>query len=293
MKLLLLSDVLDTVVVLPSLPALVMELLATTEDSEVEIESLARKIALDHSLAVRTLRLANSPFYGMPHRVGTVAEAVAVLGLHSVRTLVVTATLADRLKGASDTPLDFMAFWRHAIGSALGARAIAVYRNADPEQAYTAGLLHEVGRLLLATRFTDHYAAVQAYRAANDCYPLDAERAVLGLDHAMVGEALTRHWNFPHDMQLAVAMQGADDLDTVTDLALVVRAADAISHALDLALDGQALVPAIGPRAWQRLGLDENALMEIFRQTDEQFQVACAALDQLPAGTCGSDALRA
>ena len=277
MTTLLLTDVLKTIHDLPSLPTLVLELLASMEQADVEIGTLARKISLDQALTARTLRVANSSFYGMQRQVTTIGEAIAILGFHSVRNLVVTAALMDGLGNKDDT-FDFIAFWRHAIGSALCARAIAARLQLNQEQAYTAGLLHDIGRLVLATRFPKHHAAVAVHRARNDCFMVEAERAVLGLEHAMVGEALARHWKFPDLMQQAVAQHHSPELAGVQSLPLVVHVADAVAHALDFSRDDDDLVPAVTEHIWQRLGMDQKMLAGVLEDAELQFEAACSVL---------------
>ncbi len=278
MNTLVVTDVLKKIQALPSLPAVVLDLLASMEQPEVDIDTLARKIALDQALTAKTLRLANSSFYGMQRQVTTVSEAIAVLGLSSVRNLATTAALVGALSSPGPGGFDFMAFWRHAIGTALCARSLAAQTGLNPEQAYVAGLLHDIGRLVLATQFSTQYAAVTALRAASDSYLLDAERAVLALDHAVVGAALAQHWKFPELMQQVVAQHHDIGLPGVPELALVVHLADAVAHALDFSMADDDLVPLVADATWLRLGLDEQKLRQTFRDAERQFDAACGVL---------------
>ena len=278
MNTLTMDDALKAVRGLPSLPAVVVDLLASLEQANIDIASLARKLALDQALAAKTLRLANSPFYGLPRQVATISEAISVFGLQNIRNLALTGAIFDGLSRERGGPLGFADFWRHTIGTAHCAQALAAQLGVNRGQAYIAGLLHDVGRLALATWFPAKYAAVLAVRHERDCLFYEAEQSVLGLDHMAVGAALARHWKFPDAMVQAIALHhGAQD-EGVPPLALLVQAADAIAHALGFSKDEDDLVPAIAEIVWRRLGLDDKMLMDTFRDAERQFEAACGVL---------------
>ncbi len=264
---------------LPSLPTVVMELLALLDQDDANVDALAGKIAQDQALAAKTLRLANSSFYGMAQQVKTIQEAIGILGFRTVRSLGTTSALMAAF--AKSTPASFNAtpFWRHAVAAAVCARELANHLGLNSEQAYTTGLLHDIGRLVLVSQFHAGYEATMAYRARHDCHLLQAERAVLGLDHAEVGAALARHWNFPQAMQLAVAGHHTPEIAGASRLALVILAADAIAHALDMSKHEDDLVPPVPTGLWAQLELDENKLPAIFAATEAQFAAASLALN--------------
>lgn len=277
MTMLTLPEVLKAVNSLPSLPAVVLELIASLDDDDVDIDTLAGKIALDQALSAKTLRLANSSFYGVQRQVTSPRDAVTVLGFRTLRSLATTAALVGALGAGGNPSFGFLAFWRHAIGTALCARALALQLALNSEAAYMAGLMHDIGRLVLATRFAGAYASVIARRRADDCYPVDAERAVLGLDHAMVGEALARHWKFPEAILHSTAHHHNPGV-SAEPLAMVVHVADAIAHALDLSDDPDDLVPEVSDQSLQMLGLDAQCLIAIFQDVEKKFEATCSVL---------------
>ncbi len=279
MNAIVLDEVLRRIHKLPSLPTVVMALLASMDQEEVNIDALAQKIAQDQALTAKTLRLANSSFYGMAHQVATIQEAIAILGFRTVRSLASTAALIGTFAGSTHTRFDATPFWRHAIATAVCARELAAHLNLNPEHAYCAGLLHDIGRLVLATLFQPNYEATLAHRAQHDCNLLTAEQTVLGVDHAAVGHALTRHWKFPEELQQAVAAHHAPLVQGTHRLSMVILAADAIAHALDLSMDQDDLVPPVPIGLWQQLGLDDNALLEVFNNTEKQFAGASLVLN--------------
>lgn len=264
---------------LPSLPTVVLALLQSLDQEELNTSAMAEKIALDQALSASTLRLANSSFYGMARQVDTIEQAIVILGFRTVRSLVTTVALIDTFAGSAHQRIDFSLFWRHAVAVAICARELASRLDLNAEQAYTAGLLHDIGRLVLASQFPSHYELTMAYRVQHDCSLFEAERAVLGLDHAAVGHALTRHWKFPEELQQAVALHHAPSVKGRPALPLVVQAADLIAHALDLSMYVDDLVPPVPTGLWQQLGLDDEALLTVFEATEKQFATASLALD--------------
>jgi putative nucleotidyltransferase with HDIG domain len=253
-------------------------LLASMAQEDVDIDELAKKIAQDQALTAKTLRLANSSFYGMAHQITTIQEAISILGFRTVRSLVTTAALIGTFAGSSNGGFNATPFWRHSIAAAVCARELASHRKLNPEHAYMAGLLHDIGRLVLVTQFQDSYAATMAHRLQHDCQLLDAEHAILGIDHAAVGHALTKHWKFPEAIQRAVAFHHCQEIRDVEPLTQVILASDVIAHALDLSKDEDDAVPPVPEALWQQLGMDEATLLNIFKNAEMQFEGASLVL---------------
>lgn len=270
---------------LPALPLVVNELLASFNNPDVELGELAGKIANDQALAAKTLRLANSSFYGLQSKVRTISQAIAVLGFDSVRALVVGAGVIDCFKAGRANDFDFDGFWRHAIATALCARALARRGGSAPELAFVAGLLHDLGRLVLVTRFPEGYAQVLAERKLRDCPLLEAERAVFGIDHAQVGRALGQHWRIPEAICRAIANHHQPMQQDHGELPAIVHVANVIAHGLDLQGDVDDVVPPLVQGAWDSLRLDGAALRVVFAATEAQFEDTC----QILAGRTGSN----
>ncbi|WP_114970437.1 HDOD domain-containing protein [Rhodoferax ferrireducens] len=266
------EDILRKIHNLPSLPTVVIELLASMDEDDVNIDALSKKIAQDQALTAKTLRLANSSFYGMANQVTSIHEAIAILGFRTVRSVATTAALIGAFAGHGSVNAN--PFWRHAMAAAICARELAPHLNLNPEHAYTAGLLHDIGRLVLVTQFQPHYEATMLYRAQHDCHLLEAERAVMGVDHTVAGHVLTRHWKFPESVQQAVACHHAPLVQGLQTLSLSILAANTIAHALDMSQDRDDLVPPVPAGLWKQLGLDEKALHKVFKNAEKQFEGA-------------------
>jgi putative nucleotidyltransferase with HDIG domain len=259
---------------LPSLPTVVIELLQTMGEEDIDIDRLARGIGHDQALAARTLRVANSPFYGVQGKIGTIAEAITVLGFVNVRSLVTTAGIATAWPASASTGFEAKIFWRHCLGVASSAEALARHARLRPETLFLAGLLHDIGRLVLVATHAEAFAETLQRRMLDDSSLVEAERAVLGFDHAQIGGELCRHWRIPEAIADAVERHhrvNPEAAGTPADMADVVHVADVIAYALDLAEDEAAMVPVPDAAAWQRLDMDEESLRAVLQRAEHQF----------------------
>ncbi len=202
---------------LPAMPLIVAEALQLLERPEVDAARLARLIERDQALAARLLRMANSPLYGFPRRITTIRLAVSLLGNDAVRELLLAATLFEFLHnthGAWDRTL----FWRYCLYSAAAARALARhlgYRLAG--EAFTAGLLHDLGVLLIASFLPEELAAIAQWQNRLGCSYVEAEQAVLGTTHAELGAWLAERWKLPPVLVHALAYHHSPSPPPVED----------------------------------------------------------------------------
>lgn len=263
---------------LPALQPVLMQLVQSFEQPEANLGWIAQGVARDQALAAKTLRLANSSFYGLQSQVRTIQQAITVLGFDTMRSMIMAAGIIDNFSQTGENGFDFRGFWQHAIGVALSARSLAGHANLNPELGFMCGLLHDIGTLVLVTKFPQQHAAVLAYRQQTDCHLLDAERHVLGTDHAAVGSRLAEHWRFPLLIQKALANHHAPQRDDFGGLASVVHVADAVAHALDLSAQEEDLVPPMSEAAWDSLAMNDTRLHAVFRATETDFKEACRIL---------------
>ncbi|USX15415.1 HDOD domain-containing protein [Oxalobacteraceae bacterium OTU3CAMAD1] len=266
------DDVVRNLDDLPSLPAVVMELLNSIDQDDVDISVLAKKVSYDQALTAKTLRLANSSLYGLQVKVTTIQQAITYLGFQTTRNLITAAAVTGCFAEGHCPGFDHKAFWRHSIATAACAKVLARQMRFNQDYAFTAGLLHDIGRLVLVSCFPNQYSITLAYREEHDCYLLDAERKVLGVDHVDAGMALAEHWNFSDTMRLAIGGHHDPEAPGAGFLAAIIHVADAIVHALDLAQVRDDLVPPVSTVAWTALGLDEEIYLQLFRETELQYE---------------------
>lgn len=274
-----LDDIIRHIRDLPSLPAVVLELLASLEQEDIDVHALAEKITLDQSLTAKTLRLANSSFYGMQQKITTIQQAMSVLGLHSVRTLVTACSVTGSFQPVPGLQFDFPAFWRHALGTAVCSRALALRLGQNADAAFTAGLLHDLGSLVLATSRPLQYGAVQDWQRQHDCDRSTAELAVFGVSHSAIGGALAAYWKFPQSIQDAVAGHHLEAGSAGGALSHTVYLASLLAHGLDLSGEADDQVTAPDAAVWQAVTLDRDGWMDLFASCERQFQDLCQILD--------------
>lgn len=278
-----LDQVIEDFIQLPALPEVLMQLLNRLQNGNEQscsTEEITRLLAYDQTLTAQTLRIANSSFYGLPRQVASLPEAITVLGLRSIQTLVVTTALHalfNQLHEALRTAgYDQRSFWQHSLGTAICASALAKHLGYNADHAYTAGLLHDIGYLVFAARFPLQYAQVRRHAQQTDCQPLEAERALLHFDHQDVGAALARRWCFPADILEGIAAHHAPEDQTARSLAGIVHLADIMAHSLNL--DGQAepWVPRLSTTIWHRYALDWSEFKQLLGAAEKHMQEANA-----------------
>lgn len=278
-----LAAVHQRVATLPSLPQAVQEAIAALNSEGASAGSVAERIERDQSLTARTLRAANTAFYGAPGRVATIRTAISVLGLRTVSALLTTASISAQFTASPKCPeFRFPAFWRHTLTTALVARGLARRVGMDEDVAFTAGLLHDIGALVLATQFPAEAGAAWRFAIRHDLPLAAAERAVLGLDHCAAGEALARHWRIPDEVVCALAAHHEPSADDAPDgpptLGELVHVADALAHGIQPAAELDDVVPPVAVHTWTRLGLTLPACLAVLEASAAGVEALCEAL---------------
>lgn len=256
---------------IPSLPTIVIDLLSCIDQDDAGAKTLAEKISLDQALTAKTLRIANSSFYGMPRKVATMQQAISILGFDSVRTLVASVAMVDSFSVKRAGNLKMSTFWQQSVCTAICAKLLAKQMHADSGQAFVAGLLHDIGRLILVLNDPDRYADVLKYQQESKCHIRLAERKVLGFDHAEVGRELAELWRLPQSIQTAIGAHHEVNPKKDGQLATVVQAADKMTCSLvenDEELD---VATQNTSDILKMCGINEKALKEVFDDTKVQF----------------------
>ncbi|ROR32714.1 HDOD domain-containing protein [Inmirania thermothiophila] len=250
---------------LPSLSLVVQEVLRLLDRDDADFAAIEHKLSQDQALAARVLRVANSPFYGMPREITSIHEATVLLGTHTIRNVVTTAGIIGLFPPEAGGALDRVGLWQHAIGVGVASQVLGRRVGLERETAFTAGLLHDIGKLVLDTLFEPLYRRVVRRCAEADLPFIEAEREVLGIDHAEVGRRVAEHWRLPPVIVAAVAGHHAPG---DAPEAAVVHVADAMTRALEIGNGGCDRVPAPDEAAWRRLGLGEQEALACLREID-------------------------
>jgi putative nucleotidyltransferase with HDIG domain len=181
---------------LSSLPQTLAEVLRTVRDEKGSAQDLAAVLEKDPGMATKVLRAANSPYYCGGREITSVRQAVMTLGMRAVSTLALSTSIYD-LSGRWQTSVDRVRFWRHSLEVALTARALAeTVGYAYPDEVFVAGLLHDIGILVLERSFPDKFERIWRQVEAGDKMS-DLEDDIWGTNHARVGQFLLEQWRIP------------------------------------------------------------------------------------------------
>jgi putative nucleotidyltransferase with HDIG domain len=220
---------------LPPAPKLLPKLLAALSDLDGEIAPVVEIITFDPALTAKVLQVCNSAYYSFSMRVGSVADAVNRLGFHGVYTIVAMASSEDFLKSRRPGT-DANAMWRHLVTSAFAAEFLAKRVGADSNQLFTAGLLHDIGKVPLADVLKGDYEALVTEAGLFGRPLAELETASFGLNHAEVGARLLEAWAFtPEFVQTVRFHHDSAAAGAVAQHAACVELADLLAHSLDAA----------------------------------------------------------
>lgn len=233
---------------LPLLPAVARAAMQTGHDHDGLGDELELAIHHDPAIAAKLLRAANSAYYGLRKRVPTISRAIAMLGARTVRSLVLSIAFQQVALGRSGAPLfNRMGFWRHSLAVAIGARTIG--RTAMPtrtEELFAAGLLHDIGHLVMDMLVPGELNAALGLFASRDIPLAQAEREVSGADHTVFGEMLADVWNLSGELRCAIRFHHTPSRDPLHfGMTVIVHQADILAYNLGLgtvAVRGEARV---------------------------------------------------
>ncbi len=188
---------------LPPLPTVVMKAMEMTLDPEASVRNLQLLISQDQALSAKILRIVNSAMYALRREVSTVSHAVAVLGLDTVKSVIMAASVERVFQASKDLGTKLMS--DHSWGTALAARSIARrVRYENTEEALVCGLMHDIGKPVLSQNLRERYSPIvsEVYKGNSSFHQM--ELLAFGFSHAHVGALLARKWNFPPQLAEAV-----------------------------------------------------------------------------------------
>jgi HD-like signal output (HDOD) protein len=216
---------------IPAFPPIVLRLLDLLAREDVEIRELVALISSDPAFSAQILKVANSPLFGYRGQIDSLQSALVVLGLRRVRALCMTVATSNHMKAVLQIE-ELSRCWRHMLACALLTDELARNCSVFEDRAYTAGLLHDVGRLGLLLAYPKEYAELLRNAERNALELLDCEKEALGIDHCEAGRMLAEHWNLPPDFQIVAARhhdpQHNSQVDLLTLVHLGCRLADSL-----------------------------------------------------------------
>jgi HD-like signal output (HDOD) protein len=264
---------------LPPIPTTALRALEMTNDPQVSVRELQSILARDQALTARILRIANSSMYGLRREIATVSHAVAILGLDTTRSILAGACVQQVFQTGMVRARDLgtKLLSDHSWGAGLCCRVIAKYLRYQPlEEAFLAGLMHDIGKPVLLKNLPDRYMPIlnDVYRGETTFH--ESELVVLGFSHAQVGSILAEKWNFPPQLAQAIGYHhNPTAAPKYQQLACITSLANAIMSLLGIGFekDPDMILHELPPA--KVLRLDLPAMSDILADTQ-------AALAQMP-----------
>lgn len=261
---------------LPPFSAIANRALKLTNDPRSSAVDISRVISYDPAFTARVLRMANSAYYGFARKVTTVSEAIVILGYETLKSVVLALTLQNfydrEIKGYG---LEKGELWKHSVGCALAARLIAnQVKYPNIEEAFIAGLLHDVGKVLLNLFVKEELYQIIEMAGSQGLSFAEAEKRILGFDHQEIGAKVANKWNFNDKIVEAIQYHHRPDrAKKDPDLTAIVHVADFICLSLGLGVGSDGMLYPLKKEALNQLKLDEpeidNIIFSAYNITEE------------------------
>ena len=266
---------------LVTLPHVYIQIGRLIDDPKSSSADIAKAVSQDPSFTVRLLQVANSALYRFPSNVDTVAKAVSIIGTAQIRNLALSMSVASSFEGLPNELVSMGNFWKHSLLCALSARHLAkLIGRCDPDALFTAGVLHDIGELIIFNRLPAQAkeALLLVLDSDEEIAVYQAERQVMGFDHSDVGGALAKEWGLPSLLEECIAYHhnvGASRRHRRESALVHLANIFALMAELDT-LDSFD-VPPIDPLAWELTGLTDDCIEPCVREA----QAGIAAIERL------------
>lgn len=268
--------ILQQIALLPKASPVMNRVLQLIDEEDVGAEQLVSVIEKDIGVTANLLRLCNTPQYAGSRRLGTLKEAVSRLGTKTIMQLILMGESQSLFKSAlPGYGYDGGDLWLHSLGVAEASRLVAIQAKQDrPALAFTGGLLHDLGKVVLDTFWNQESKAIRA-RLARGATVSEAENEVLGVEHAELGGRIAESWGFPDALAGMIRWHHQPSAaKSDPELCAVVHLADALNHWLGVGLGAPSLVSRFDAGVLARLSLVESDLDQLLVQLGERMERA-------------------
>jgi len=267
-----LDNIVGKVDEMPVLPNRINRIMQITQNPDSTIDDLEMEILKDQSLTSKVLKLANSTHYGYPRKISTVSRATILLGFKTIESIVLASTVSKYLLGELEGyALEKHDLWNQSQTCAIISRYIAKYKGFEqPEQAYIAGLIRDIGKTILNHYVKSEYDQIIKMVESEGCSFLEAERIVLGFDHGQVGGKVAEKWNFPSELVEAIEYHHTPEKSKENPkLVSIVHVADAITMMMGVGLGVDGMAYGFSQLALDILEIDESEIQYIISEVSD------------------------
>jgi len=271
---------------IPTLPKVLSKISEEIDNDNFSIKNIGELMSHDISLSARILRIVNSPFYGFPQRIYSINHAIVLLGYNVLKSIIISTSVFTAMKetmaGLSEHSL-FCAFTAKHIAVSINnikknnpGAGVKKINNIDPDIMFSAGLLHDIGKIIIATTFKEDFKKIIETAGKNEKSLADIEHDVLNISHDQLGYMLIKEWNLPPSIYLPIKYHHNVNLaDDFKAEAAILNLADFLTKALGIGFSGAAYLEKINRDALNILDIDmdfiKSVIEEIYSYKDELY----------------------
>lgn len=272
---------------IPTLPAVLGELSRRLEDPKTSSEDLAQVIQKDQALSSKVLRLVNSPFYGYSSRIHSISQGIMILGFNAVKNLVLSTSVLEAFRNTpSGDGFRLEDLWLHSAATSCAAKVLAeTRRDADPDEAFVAGLLHDIGKVVLWSAAPDFFRSAVHLSQERHIPFGKILQETLGFRDEDIGAELALRWNFPPTLREAIRCREhsiEETADNRNRLAPILQAANLLACASGYHDLPSTPLSAPSPENWQSLGLSNHDHLRAWvHDSTPRMRLSCTFLEML------------
>jgi len=269
---------------LPTLPSVFFTVSKMLSDPRTSAVDVGNIVSNDQVIASKILKIANSAFYGLAGKVSTVSHAIAVLGFSSTKNIVITTSVLSALSPAIPIKgFNLAAFWKHS--ASVGAIARLTAREVCPqkqEEAFVAGLLHDIGKLILAICDVEDFAKCVNHAISKKCLFLEAEQELLGVDHTDIAALVNEKWRLPAEFAdvLTNHHKSIDASGKQSELVAIVKFADILARGMQSGHACDHSIPVLEDKVWDSLLMTSRKLDDILAASYDAIQEAMVFVNE-------------
>ncbi len=255
---------------LPTVPGVLKRLSGIIEKPRITLVEISSFISNDPALTTKILKMVNSAIYGFPGRIASVSHATMLLGLNVIKGLLLGVSVFELMQKAMN------GLYEHSLACAIASRVIAQKKGLkEPEEISVAGLLHDIGKVILMLEFQKEYEAAMQEAQLKSISIFEAEKIQFNATHANVGSWLAEKWRFPRNLIEVIEFHHRPALAKNAPLeTAIVHMADILVRARGFGFAGESLVPEVHPLAFELLNLSAADIKDVLKELEDNMESA-------------------
>ncbi len=260
----------ESINTLPTVPGVLKRLSNIIEKPRITIVEISTFISNDPALTTKVLKMVNSAIYGFPGRIASVSHATMLLGLNVIKGLLLGVSVFELMQKTMN------GLYEHSLACAIASRVIAQKKNLkEPEEVSVAGLLHDIGKVILVLEFAQEYETAMKEAYDKKLPIFEAERNQFGATHADAGGWLAEKWRFPRNLIEVIEFHHRPALAKNAPMeTAIVHVADLLVRARGFGFAGEDFVPEVNPVAYELLNLSDQDIRDVLRQMEDNMEAA-------------------